>query len=147
MCSKLKISTAWHRSGVFVVDFDQSQHIDILFLLLTLNKYLSLVCEKQVIIFWKHTKKILCFVINFISPISFNDLSLHWIEIIITILWTYYEHVYVSSLNFLWESQAYHHRFVCYLICYIIALLQRFNLYHCIKPKAYFNHWSSGTNW
>ena len=97
--------------------------------------------------FLKTHKKYICFVINFISPISFNDLSLHWIEIIITILWTYYEHMYVSSLNFLWESQAYHHRFVCYLICYVIALFQRFNLYHCIKPKAYFNHWSSGTNW
>ena len=41
MSSKLKINTAWHRSDVFIVDFDHSQHIDIEFLLLTLNKYLS----------------------------------------------------------------------------------------------------------
>ena len=97
--------------------------------------------------FLKTQKKIHLFCNKICKSYSFNDLSLHWIEIIITILWTYYEHMYVSSLNFLWESQAYHHRFVCYLICYIIALFQRFNLYHCIKPKAYFNHWSSGTNW
>ena len=25
MCSKLKLGTTWHRSGVFIVDFDQSQ--------------------------------------------------------------------------------------------------------------------------
>ena len=35
MCSKLKVNTAWHRSGVFIVEFDDS--------LLTLNKYLSAV--------------------------------------------------------------------------------------------------------
>ena len=27
MCSKLKINTAWHSSGVFIVDFDHSQYI------------------------------------------------------------------------------------------------------------------------
>ena len=40
MCSMLKINTAWHRSGVFIVDFDHSQHINIVLLLLTLNKFL-----------------------------------------------------------------------------------------------------------
>ena len=51
MCSKLKKSTAWHGSGVFIVDFDHSQHINIVFLLLTLNNYLSVGCERQDIMF------------------------------------------------------------------------------------------------
>ena len=147
MCSKLKISTAWHRSGVFVVDFDQSQHIDILFLLLTLNKYLSLVCEKQVIIFWKHTKKIhlFCnkiyksyFIQRFIIALNWNNYN-H----IMNILWTYVCFVSKFSLGIPSVSSSFRLLFDCY----IIALFQRFNLYHCIKPKAYFNHWSSGTNW
>ena len=25
MCSNLKVNTAWHHSGVFIVDFDQSE--------------------------------------------------------------------------------------------------------------------------
>ena len=41
MCSKLKINTAWHCSDVFVADFYYSQHVNILFLLLTLSKCLS----------------------------------------------------------------------------------------------------------
>ena len=49
MCSKLKINTALHNSGVFIVDFDQSPHISIVFLLLTLNK--SVGCEREVIMF------------------------------------------------------------------------------------------------
>ena len=53
MCSSLKINTACHRSFVFIVDFDHSQHINIVFLLLTLNKYLSVGCERQVIMFRK----------------------------------------------------------------------------------------------
>ena len=51
MCSSLKINTACHRSFVFIVDFDHSQHINVVFLLLTLNKYLSVECERQVIMF------------------------------------------------------------------------------------------------
>ena len=51
-CSKLKINTAWHCSGVFVADFDHSQHVNRVFLLLTLNKCLSAECKKQVIMFW-----------------------------------------------------------------------------------------------
>ena len=81
MCSKLKINTAWHSSGVFIIDFDHSQHINILFLLWTLNKYLSAGCERQFITFWKHKKRCVCFVIKVSRPISFNDLSLHRIEI------------------------------------------------------------------
>ena len=43
MNSKSKVNTAWHRSGVFIVDFDHNQNINAVFLLLTLNKYLSAV--------------------------------------------------------------------------------------------------------
>ena len=53
MCSYLKLNTAWHHSGVLLVELDHSQHINIVFLLLTLNKHLSVGCERQVIIFWK----------------------------------------------------------------------------------------------
>ena len=41
MCSKLKLNTTWHRSGVFIVDFDQSQYISIVFLFLTLKRFVS----------------------------------------------------------------------------------------------------------
>ena len=37
MCFKLKISTTRHHSGVFIVSFDHSQHINVVFLLLTLS--------------------------------------------------------------------------------------------------------------
>ena len=43
MSSKLKVNTAWHRLGVFIVDLDHRQHINIVFLLLTLKKHLSAV--------------------------------------------------------------------------------------------------------
>ena len=95
MCSKLKINTAWHHSGVFVTDFDHNQHVNIVFLLLTLNKYLSARCESQVIMFWKHRKRYICFVLKLASPLSFNNLSLRRIE-------KSYEHVTnVSALNLL----------------------------------------------
>ena len=103
MCSKLIVNTAWHSSGIFVVYFDHSQHINIMFLLLTLNKYLSLGSERQVIMFWKHNKQYIFFAIKVTTPISFSNLSLHWIEINyeqMTVLWTYYEHnmnIYFSS--------------------------------------------------
>ena len=47
MCSKLKLNTTWYCSGVFIVDFDQSQYINIVFLLLTLNKHLSVGYESK----------------------------------------------------------------------------------------------------
>ena len=54
MCSRLKINSACHRSFDFNVDLDHSQHIiNIVFLLLTLSKYLSVGCERQVKKFWK----------------------------------------------------------------------------------------------
>ena len=86
MCSKLKINTAWHRSGVFIVDFDHSLHINIVFLLLALVKYLSIGFERQVIMFWKSKKRYNCFIVNVARPISFSNLSLHRIK-------TNYEHI------------------------------------------------------
>ena len=77
MCSKLKINTAWHRSGFFVAYFNHGQHVNIVFVLLTLNKYLSAGCERQVIVFWK---RYFCFVLKVASPLSFNNLSLQQIE-------------------------------------------------------------------
>ena len=50
MFSSLKINTACCCSFVFVVDFDHSQHINIVFLLLTLNKYLSVGCKRHVLL-------------------------------------------------------------------------------------------------
>ena len=104
MCWKLKTNTAWHNSGVFIVDFDHSQHINILFLFLTLNKYFSVPFERQAIMFWKHKERLICFVIKVARPISFSDLSMHRIEINyeqMTILWTYYEH----SMNMCFSSK------------------------------------------
>ena len=76
MCSSLKINTACHRSFVFIVDFDHSQHINIDFLLSTLNKYLSVGCERQVIMFWKPYFKVY-FIQQFIIAPSWNKLPPH----------------------------------------------------------------------
>ena len=104
VCSKLKINTAWHSSGVFIVDFDHSRHINLAFLLLTSKKYLSVGCERQVIMLWKHKKRYICFLINVARPISFSDLLLHQTEINyeqMAILWTHYEH----SMNICFSSK------------------------------------------
>ena len=79
MCSKLKPNTTWHRSNVFVADFEQSQYINAVSLDLTANKYLSLGCERQVVMFWKYKKRHISLVAK--AYISFSDLSLHRIEI------------------------------------------------------------------
>ena len=76
MCSSLKINTACHRSFVFIVDFDHSQHINIDFLLSTLNKYLSVGCERQVIMFWKPYFKVY-FIQQFIIAPNRNKLPPH----------------------------------------------------------------------
>ena len=105
MCSKLKINTAWH-SSVFVADFDHSQHVNIVFLLLTLNKCLLAGCKRQVIMFWEHEKRYICFVLKVVSPFSFNNLSLHQTGK------SYEQMTNVSALNLLLEPQAYYHCFV-----------------------------------
>ena len=90
---------AWHGSGVFIVDFDN--HINRVFLLLTLSKYLSVGCERQVITSWKHKKRSICFLINVDRPISFSNLSLHRIKDKLWhiikryyYIWTYYGHMF-----------------------------------------------------
>ena len=72
MCSSLKINTACYRSFVFIVDFDHSQYINIVFLLWTLNKHLLIGCERQVIMFWKPY-----FIQQFIIAPSWYKLRLH----------------------------------------------------------------------
>ena len=99
MCSKLKTNPVWHISGFFIVDFDCSQYINIVFLFLTLSKHLAIVCERQVIMFWEHKKLYICFLIK--SPISSSNLLLHGIEINyehMTILWTYNECMFQPNL-------------------------------------------------
>ena len=72
ICSSLKINTACYRSFVFIVDFDHSQYINIVFLLWTLNKYLLIGCERQVIMFWKPY-----FIQQFIIAPNWYKLRLH----------------------------------------------------------------------
>ena len=101
---KVKDKYSMTYSVVFIVDFDHSQHINILFLFLTLNKYFSVPFERQAVMFWKHKERLICFVIKVARPISFSDLSMHRIEINyeqMTILWTYYEH----SMNMCFSSK------------------------------------------
>ena len=76
ICSSLNINIACHSSFVFIVDFDHSQHINIVFLLLTLNKYLSVGCERQVTMFWKPYFKAY-FVQQFIIVPSWNKSRPH----------------------------------------------------------------------
>ena len=56
MCSKVNINAACRNAGVFSADFDYSQHINIVFLLLSFNQYLPVECERQVIMFSENTK-------------------------------------------------------------------------------------------
>ena len=109
MCSKLKPNATWHLSGVFIVDFDQSQYINRVFLLLTLNKHLSVGSERQVIMFWKHKKWHTCFVLKVARSVSSSDLSLHRIEMNyeqMTILWTYYRAVGSFFMGFVFTPYA-----------------------------------------
>ena len=89
ICSKLKVSTAWPRLCVFIVDLDHSQHINIVFLLLTLKKHLSAVQERQVITFWKNKKRDICIVIKIARPISFNDYRCTELKLAMNI-WQYF---------------------------------------------------------
>ena len=134
MCSKFKINTAWHRSGVFVADFDHDQHVKIVFLLLTLNNYLLAGCESQVIMFWKHKNRYVCFVLKVASILSFNNLSLRRIEKVMNI---------PPMFQLLFFSKNLKRVIIvlyCHLICSIIAISQRFYLFRFTKPKTYLNH-------
>ena len=72
----LKINTARLCSFVFIVDFDYSQNINIVFLLLTLNKYLSVGCAWRVIMFRKPYFKAY-FIQKFIIAPNCNKLRPH----------------------------------------------------------------------
>ena len=99
MYSKLKLNTTLHRSGVFTFEFDHSQYINVVFLLLTLNKHLSVGCARQVIILWNTKSDILKVIIKVAievaRPISFSDyhyrIEINYVQM--TILWTYYRTV------------------------------------------------------
>ena len=70
---------------------------------------------------------------------------------ITTILSAYYDMnilwAYVSALNCCWNPKPIIIVSSRYLICYIIAISQRFNLFCCVKTKTYLNHSNSETNW
>ena len=138
---------------------------------------MSVGCEIQVIMFWKHIKRYICFIINVARPISFSNSSLHRIEInydhIRSIL--LYEHIIIGTCFsiLLYRSICrsillYKHIIIgtCFSSqfalgipsklpsfrpviwsAYIIAISQRFNLFRCVKTKTYLNHWNSETNW
>ena len=76
MCSSLKMNTACHRSFVFIIGFDDSQCINIIFLLLALNKCLSVGCERQVTMFWKPYFKVY-FIQQFVIAPNWNKLRPH----------------------------------------------------------------------
>ena len=103
ICSNLKTNTAWNCSVVFIVEFDHSQHIRIVFLRLNLNKYLSAGCERPVVIIWKHKKTIYLFckknckayfVKQFIIAPNWNELKCSkfawsWVSSMLTFLLRY----------------------------------------------------------
>ena len=101
-CSSLKINTACHRFFVFIIDFDHSQDINIVRILSTLSKYLSVGGERQLIAFWK----------PYLKAYFISNLSLYPIEIT-------YDHITKRIIIVIFLSG--------YLICYIIAISQRFN--------------------
>ena len=100
MCSSLKINTSSHCSFVFVVDFDHSQHINIVFLLLTLNKCLFYNVLKTLFEGLFHLAICQCIKLKQITTTlsAYYDMNIVW--------------AYVLALNMLWESQANNPRFV-----------------------------------
>ena len=78
MCSELRLKT-WHGFGVSVVEFDQSQNINIVSLLLTVNNYLSVGCESTKSDNCpENTKSDICFVIKVARPISLELVLIHY---------------------------------------------------------------------
>ena len=104
LCKPCRLTHVTKDNGL--VHFDHSQHVNIVFLLLTLNKCLLAGCKRQVIMFWEHEKRYICFVLKVVSPFSFNNLSLHQTGK------SYEQMTNVSALNLLLEPQAYYHCFV-----------------------------------
>ena len=78
MCSKLKINTAWNRFYCWLWPQSAYQYGVSTFNLKQV--FLSRVWKTS-IMFWKHKKRYICFVIKVARPISFSDFSLHRIEI------------------------------------------------------------------
>ena len=93
MCSKLKINTAWYRSGVFIVDFDHSQHITFSFeqaFVSRLWKTSHNVLKTQKAMYLFHNKSYKAYVIQqFIIASNWNKLWPHWEHTMINILWTW----------------------------------------------------------
>ena len=96
---------------VFIVGFDHSQHIDIVFLLLTLHKYLSLGCERQVIMFWQLCCKA-CFIQQFIIAANWNEINYDHMK---CLLW--YEHIMCINFSSKFDRgiQANNHRFLSFI--------------------------------
>ena len=120
-------------------------------MLLRLNHYLSLGCERQVIMCWKHKKRYICFIIKFTRPISFSDLSLHRIEINyeqMTIVWTYYEMkiIYFSSKFALGIPNVLSSFLPVFWSAILLLFPKDLNFFCCIRRKIYLNHWNSETN-
>ena len=136
MCSSLKINTACHRSFVLIVDFYHSQHINIVFLLLTLNKHLFV---SRV---WKTSHNVL----KTLFQGLFHSAIYHCTQLkqIRTTLSAYYDinelSAYGSALNLLWESQANNHRFVLLFDLLYHCYFPDFNIFCCVRTKTYLNH-------
>ena len=76
MRSNLEVNTAWFRFFVFIVDSDHRQHISIVFLLLTLNKYSPVGCEIRVKMLLKPYFKV-SFIQQFIIAPNWNKFRPH----------------------------------------------------------------------
>ena len=129
MCSKLKINTARPSSGVFFADFDQSAYQ---YSVSTFN--FQQVFASRV---WKTSNKVMKTqkAIYLFRNKSWKTYFIQWFIIALNWIWTYVwtlncsrnpKHIIIVSCRF--------------LICSIIAISQRFNLFCCIKPTTYFNN-------
>ena len=79
--------------------------------------------RKTSITFWKNIKRYIFIVIKVARPISFNHLSLHQIEIS-------YNHMAIFEQQLCCRNPK-----CIILICYIIAISQRFNFFAVSKRK------------
>ena len=137
MCSSLKINTTCHRFFVFIVGFDHSQHINIVFLLLTLNKYLSVGCERPVIMFWQLYSKAY-FIQQFIIAPNWNETNYDHIK---CLLW--YEHIMCINFSskFARGIQANNRRFVLFIWSGISSLFPRDLIFLLCQNENLFKSW------